>query len=87
MTDRNTAPATRASETAAADQGHTLKPWPAFIRISKGGDYLGMSRSMFNDFAQNDPSFPRKVKLSSRCVGYRRAALDAWLEAKERGEA
>lgn len=87
MTDRNTAPATRAPQTSFADQGQPLKPWPAFIRISKGGDYLGMSRSMFNDLAENDPSFPRKVKLSSRCVGYRRAALDAWLAAKERGEA
>lgn len=68
-------------------ESNNATPWAAVLRPSPLSAYLGMSRSQLSSIAENDPTFPRKIKFSNRCVGWRRAAIDAWLEAKERGEA
>lgn len=57
----------------------------AILRPQQAADYLGMSRRKLYDLADVDPDFPRKIVFSARCVGWRREALDAWLEAKEAG--
>ena len=45
--------------------------------------YIGISRTGLHRLSENDPTFPRKIVMSKRCVGYRSAAQDAWLAAKE----
>ena len=58
----------------------------AFVRPKQAAPYLGMSRTKLHEVHETDPTFPRKIKLSARCVGWRRESLDAWLAAKEDGE-
>lgn len=55
----------------------------AFLRPAEAADYIGVGRTKLHDLSENDPTFPRKIRLSQRCVGYRRESLDAWLAAKE----
>ncbi|WP_028490927.1 AlpA family transcriptional regulator [Thioalkalivibrio sp. ALJ15] len=55
----------------------------AILRPNEAAPYLGMSRRKLYDLSESDPTFPRKIVFSSRCVGWRREALDAWLRGKE----
>ena len=57
----------------------------SILRPNVAAAYLGVSRRKLYDLAEIDPTFPRKIVLSKRCVGWRREALDSWLEAKEGG--
>ena len=45
----------------------------------------GISRSRIYVFMrrESDP-FPRPIKLGVRCVGWRKAEVEAWLDARER---
>ncbi|MCU7830321.1 MAG: AlpA family phage regulatory protein [Candidatus Thiodiazotropha sp. (ex Myrtea sp. 'scaly one' KF741663)] len=56
---------------------------PEVLRPAKAAAYLGFSRRKLYDLAEIDPTFPRKIVFSSRCVGYRRESLDSWLLEKE----
>ncbi|NVD36821.1 helix-turn-helix transcriptional regulator [Marinobacter lutaoensis] len=58
------------------------QPDQAFFRIADACRYLGMGRTKLNDLAETDPTFPRKIRISPRCVGWTRGQLDAWLESK-----
>ena len=53
------------------------------LRPNQAASYLGMSRRHLYTISENDPDFPRKIVISTRCVGWRRESLDAWLLAKE----
>ena len=55
----------------------------AILRPAQAAAYLGVSRRTIYALSESDPSFPRKVVFSSRCVGWRRESLDAWLREKE----
>lgn len=55
----------------------------ALLRPANACAFLGISRSGLHRLSESDPSFPRKIVLSSRCVGYRASSLAAWLAAKE----
>ncbi len=44
--------------------------------------YLGIGRTKLHLLHETDPTFPRKIRLSSRCVGWRREDIDAWLAQK-----
>ena len=46
-------------------------------RISRSRIYVFMDRA-------TDP-FPKPIKLGTRAVGWRRAEVEAWLDARERG--
>jgi prophage regulatory protein len=56
---------------------------PAMQRPAIACAYIGVSRSGLHRLSENDPTFPRKIVISKRCVGYRTDSLDAWLAAKE----
>ncbi|MCL1476975.1 MULTISPECIES: AlpA family phage regulatory protein [unclassified Marinobacter] len=56
----------------------------AFLRPADACRYLGMGRTKLNNLAETDASFPRKIRISPRCVGWTVKQLDTWLEAKER---
>ncbi|WP_018872978.1 AlpA family transcriptional regulator [Thioalkalivibrio sp. ALJ16] len=58
----------------------------AVLRPKQAAPYLGMSRSKLHSISEKDPTFPRKIRYSARCVGWRREALDAWLRGKEGAE-
>lgn len=60
------------------------QPDQAFFRVADACRYLGMGRTKINELAETDPTFPRKIRISARCVGWTRGQLDAWLEAKQK---
>lgn len=55
------------------------------LRPAQACQYLGISRTSLHYLHEQDPTFPRKIRLGARAVGWRRESLDSWLEAKERG--
>lgn len=56
------------------------------IRSNKGAaEYLGgISLVTLWRLSQTE-GFPRKIKLSTRAVGYRKSELDAWLASRQEG--
>lgn len=58
---------------------------PAVFRPAAACEYLGISRFKLHYLSETDPTFPRKIIFSSRCVGYRKESIDSWLNAKEEG--
>ncbi|WP_152206802.1 helix-turn-helix transcriptional regulator [Marinobacter changyiensis] len=56
----------------------------AFYRPADACRYLGVGRTKLHDLAETDPNFPRKIRISPRCVGWTRQQLDSWLESKVR---
>ena len=59
----------------------------AFLRPAAACSYLGMCRTQLHYISETDPTFPHKIRISSRCVGWTRKQLDTWLESLERGAA
>lgn len=57
----------------------------AMLRPAAASEHIGVSRTTLHRLSENDPTFPRKIVISRRCVGYRTDALDAWLATKEHG--
>jgi len=57
---------------------------PQILRPPQAAAYIGVSLRQLYNIAESDDDFPRKIVFSRRCVGYRRAAIDEWLQAKER---
>lgn len=55
----------------------------ALLRPAMACSFLGISRTCLHRLSETDPTFPRKIVLSSRCVGYRAEALESWLSGKE----
>ena len=58
------------------------QPEQAFFRIADACRYLGMGRTKLHQLSETDADFPRKIRISPRCVGWTRAQLDVWLDAK-----
>jgi prophage regulatory protein len=54
----------------------------AFLRPAAAAEYLGMGRTKLHLISETDPDFPRKIRFSSRCVGWRKADIDIYLETK-----
>lgn len=62
------------------------KPIPqAILRPAEACVYLSMSRTKLHFLSETDITFPRKIHFSSRCVGWRKESLDAWIIDKEKG--
>ncbi len=53
------------------------------LRPPQAAEYLGVSLRHLYNIAERDQDFPRKIQFSTRCVGYRREAIDQWLQRKE----
>lgn len=54
----------------------------AFMRPAAAAVYLGCGRTSLHILHETDPTFPKKIRLTPRCVGWRRVDLDRWLEQK-----
>lgn len=55
----------------------------AFFRPADACKYLGIGRTKLHYLSEYDDSFPRKIRISARCVGWSKNQLDAWLTKKE----
>ena len=55
----------------------------AILRPPKAADHIGVSRTTLHRIEKADPSFPKKIKISARCVGWRLVDLDEWLQSRE----
>lgn len=55
--------------------------WHSLIREGEAADFLGLSDRTLQGFRQ-DGGGPRFVRISSRCIRYKRAWLQEWAEAK-----
>ncbi|HUD93485.1 helix-turn-helix transcriptional regulator [Sphingobium sp.] len=51
----------------------------AFVRLPQVLKETGLSRATLYRKVQ-DGTFPRQVRIAQRCVGWRRAAIDQWLQ-------
>ena len=60
-----------------------MKITPEILRSRQAASYLGISRTTLWRLEQSDPSFPRKIVITSRCVGWRKESLDSWLKGME----
>ena len=58
------------------------QPDQAFFRPADACRYLGIGRTKLHDLTETDPDFPRKIRISARCVGWTKGQLDQWLEHK-----
>jgi predicted DNA-binding transcriptional regulator AlpA len=58
------------------------QPQQAFFRPADACRYLGIGRTKLHNLSEFDADFPRKIRISPRCVGWTRAQLDTWLENK-----
>lgn len=54
----------------------------AFFRPADACKYLGIGRTKLHTLSETDADFPRKVRISARCVGWTKEQLDNWLELK-----
>jgi prophage regulatory protein len=52
------------------------------LRLKQAADYLGISISSLWRLGENDPRFPSKIHITSRCCVYRKTDLDQYLQAK-----
>ena len=52
------------------------------LRNKQSASLLGISLVTLWRISERDPSFPKKIRITSRCVGYRRGDLLAWQEQK-----
>ncbi|GGO81946.1 hypothetical protein GCM10011348_22130 [Marinobacterium nitratireducens] len=53
------------------------------LRPTHAANFISVSRATLYRIAKNDPTFPRKIRIGERCVGYRESDLSKWLEARE----
>jgi hypothetical protein len=60
-----------------------LDYWHALIREDEAGDFLDLTARTMQVMRQRGDG-PRFVRLSSRCIKYRRIDLRAWSEARLR---
>jgi len=57
----------------------------SILRLKDTADYCGISTTTLWRLEQTDPDFPKKIRFSPRCCGYRRSDLDAYLKLKVEG--
>ena len=57
----------------------------AVLRPAEACVYLGIGRTKLHHLSETDPTFPRKIRFSARCVGFLKESLDNWLEDKQKG--
>jgi predicted DNA-binding transcriptional regulator AlpA len=53
------------------------------LRLKQAADYLNISTTTLWRLGESDPTFPSKIHITSRCCVYRKADIDAYLEAKK----
>lgn len=62
-----------------------MNPQKAILRPADMCAYLSIGRTKLYDLNENDPRFPRKIRFSRRCVGWRKEEVDEWLKSMSEG--
>jgi prophage regulatory protein len=57
----------------------------AVMRPKHAAAYCGFSVTTLWRLENTDANFPKKIRFSARCCGYRRTDLDAYLQSKAEG--
>lgn len=65
-----------------SDQLH-LKQLNEMLRLKEAAQLLGFSLVTLWRLGETDPTFPKKIRITSRCVGYRLGDLLAWQESRQ----
>ncbi|WP_374728957.1 helix-turn-helix transcriptional regulator [Natronospira bacteriovora] len=55
---------------------------PAFLRPKQAAKFLGCTLRTVHNLAESDPQFPRKIRVTSRMVGWLRSDLEQYLDRK-----
>lgn len=55
---------------------------PHILRMKQLVERTGLSRATLYVLMSTDPTFPKKMKLSARAVGYLESEVDTWIEAR-----
>ena len=55
-----------------------------FLRLKTMCDLLGLSKSTVWGLSRNDPTFPKPVKITSNCTGWKASEVYDWIESRER---
>lgn len=63
-------------------QTENTRPMPSIMRLKEAANHLQVSLTTLWRLAEEDEDFPKKIRMSKRCVGYFRKDLDNWLEKK-----
>jgi predicted DNA-binding transcriptional regulator AlpA len=61
---------------------HTTVSTPAIMRLKEVAYYLQISLVTLWRMGEQDPNFPKKIRMNSRCVGYLKTDIDNWLASK-----
>ncbi len=61
---------------------NTKKQNSQFMRVKAAADHIGISLATIYRLEETDPDFPKKVRFTSRCCGFLRDDLDAYLIKK-----
>lgn len=54
-----------------------------FLRNRLSAKHLGISEVTLWRLSETDPDFPKKIRITKRCVGFRKSELDAYLDLKK----
>lgn len=52
------------------------------LRLKSSAEHLSISLTTLWRLGETDPDFPPKIRLTSRCCGYFKSDLDAYLAVK-----
>lgn len=55
------------------------------LRLKYSAEYIGVSLPTLWRLGEQDPDFPKKIRITSRCCGYLKSDLDNYLELKKGG--
>ena len=55
------------------------------IRPKQAASLCGFSTTTLWRLENQDPDFPKKIRFTSRCVGFRLADIERWLADKAEG--
>lgn len=55
------------------------------LRLKQAADLLGVSLVTLWRLGETDPTFPKKIRITARCCGYRRGDLIAWQNSRMGG--
>lgn len=54
-----------------------------FLRNIEAANHLNISQVTLWRLSETDPDFPKKIRITKRCVGFRKSELDAYLDLKK----
>jgi prophage regulatory protein len=53
------------------------------LRLKQAAAHLNISLQTLWRLGEQEPTFPKKIKLSTRVCFYRRSDLDEWIKSRE----